>query len=147
MSEEHAQNLAGRPHGEAIVVPVAQAPGPANSFALGSESHRSVYLNPEEDALTFFRLMLGIQTAPYLGFTISSPLGTRPAANIGLYARIIHSEQKAKDSFKVFSVVINGCYFLQIVIAAALTALGAARASSGAVTAFGALNTVIAGVS
>ncbi|KAI0450632.1 hypothetical protein F5B21DRAFT_528837 [Xylaria acuta] len=151
MTEEHAQNLAGRPQGEpavvpAAVVPVAQAPGPANSFVPGSESHRSVYLNPEEDALTFFRLMLGIQTSPYLGFTISSPVGTRPAANIGLYARIIHSEQKAKDSFKVFSVVINGCYFLQIVIAAALTALGAARASSGAVTAFGALNTVIAGL-
>ncbi|KAJ8108558.1 hypothetical protein ONZ43_g6388 [Nemania bipapillata] len=89
--------------------------------------------------------MLGIQTTPYLGFTLSGPLGTRPAANIGLYARVVHSEQKAKDSFKVFSVVINGCYFLQIVIAAALTALGAARASSGAVTAFGALNTVIAG--
>ncbi|KAI0447352.1 hypothetical protein F4803DRAFT_499271 [Xylaria telfairii] len=135
MSEEHAQSLTGRPQGEPVAVPIAP----------GSESHRSVYLSPEEDALTFFRLMLGIQTAPYLGFTISSPVGTRPAANIGLYARIIHSEQKAKDSFKVFSVVINGCYFLQIVIAAALTALGAARASSGAVTAFGALNTVIAG--
>lgn len=89
--------------------------------------------------------MLGIQTTPYLGFTLVSTLGTRPAANIGLYARVVHSEQKAKDSFKVFSIVINGCYFLQIVIAAALTALGAARASSGAVTAFGALNTVIAG--
>ncbi|KAI8954787.1 hypothetical protein F4801DRAFT_531600 [Xylaria longipes] len=149
MAEEHAQNQGGRPQGDPamvpVVVPTAQAPGPANSFAPGSESHRSVCLNPEEDPLTFFRLMLGIQTSPYLGFTISSHLGTRPAANIGLYARIIHSEQKAKDSFKVFSVVINGCYFLQIVIAAALTALGAARASSGAVTAFGALNTVIAG--
>ncbi|KAI1756622.1 hypothetical protein F4782DRAFT_274164 [Xylaria castorea] len=147
MAEEHAQNPAGRPQEDPAVVPVtAQAPGPANSFVPGSESHRSVYLNPEEDPLTFFRLMLGIQTSPYLGFTISSHLGTRPAANIGLYARIIHSEQKAKDSFKVFSVVINGCYFFQIVIAAALTALGAARASSGAVTAFGALNTVIAGL-
>ncbi|TRX97784.1 hypothetical protein FHL15_001539 [Xylaria flabelliformis] len=155
MAEEYAQNLAGRPQEDLAVasasvpavVPVAsQVPGPANSFVPGSESHRSVYLNPEEDPLTFFRLMLGIQTSPYLGFTITSHLGTRPAANIGLYARIIHSEQKAKDSFKVFSVVINGCYFLQIVIAAALTALGAARASSGAVTAFGALNTVIAGL-
>ncbi|KAI0395081.1 hypothetical protein F5Y17DRAFT_465911 [Xylariaceae sp. FL0594] len=102
-------------------------------------------LDPEKDALTFFRLMLGIQTWPYLGFTLSGPGGTRPAANIGLYARVVHSEQKAKDSFKVFSIVINGCYFLQIVIAAGLTALGAARASSGAVTTFGALNTVIAG--
>lgn len=144
MAEEHAQQLGGRPHvvGEAApAMPPAvhqQAPGP-------DRQHRPIYLHPEEDPLTLFRLMLGIQTTPYLGFTISSPIGTRPAPNIGLYARIVHSEQKAKDSFKVFSVVINACYFLQIVIAAALTALGAARASSGAVTAFGALNTVIAG--
>ncbi|KAI0869382.1 hypothetical protein GGS24DRAFT_478897 [Hypoxylon argillaceum] len=152
MSEEHAQVLAGRPQGEPVLIPFAQAPGAdvdanggANAFVAGADRHRPVYINPKEDPLTFFRLMLGIQTTPYLGFTLSSPLGTRPAANIGLYARVVHSEQKAKDSFKVFSVVINGCYFLQIVIAAALTALGAARASSGAVTAFGALNTVIAG--
>ncbi|KAI3329846.1 hypothetical protein F4824DRAFT_505759 [Ustulina deusta] len=138
LSEEHGQSLAGRlPPGEGgpPVMPAAQA-----------DNHRLVYINPDEDPLTFFRLMLGIQTTPYLGFTVTGPLGTRPAANIGLYARIVHSEQKARDSFKVFSVVINGCYFLQIVIAAALTALGAARASSGAVTAFGALNTVIAGL-
>ncbi|KAI0538223.1 hypothetical protein GGR58DRAFT_468747 [Xylaria digitata] len=145
MTEEHGQNLAGRPPGgEPDAMPQAPAPA-ADPFASRENRRQCVYLNPEEDPLTFFRLMLGIQTTPYLGFTLSSPLGTRPAANIGLYARIVHSEQKAKDSFKVFSVVINGCYFLQIVIAAALTALGAARASSGAVTAFGALNTVIAG--
>ncbi|KAI0404878.1 hypothetical protein F4802DRAFT_615283 [Xylaria palmicola] len=153
MSEERAQSIAAavRPPAEpalapAAEVPAAQARGASNSLVPGSDSHRSVYLNPEEDPLTFFRLMLGIQTSPYLGFTISSPLGTRPAANLGLYARVVHSEQKAKDSFRVFSVVINGCYFLQIVVAAALTALGAARASSGAVTAFGAINTVIAGL-
>ncbi|GAP83391.1 putative c6 transcription protein [Rosellinia necatrix] len=159
MSDEHAQHLAVRPQAQgepAVVVPAAMMPAVpapvANPYIPGpgpgpaaDHQHRPVYLQPEEDPLTFFRLMLGIQTTPYLGFTLSSPLGTRPAANIGLYARVIHSEQKAKDSFKVFSVVINGCYFLQIVIAAALTALGAARASSGAVTAFGALNTVIAG--
>ncbi|KAI1356724.1 hypothetical protein F5Y01DRAFT_265604 [Xylaria sp. FL0043] len=163
MTEDYAQNLAVRPpeagaagigaigggeggggRGEnGAILPSIQAPG-ADPI-ISRLNNRPVYLNPDEDPLTLFRLMMGIQTSPYLGFTISSPLGTRPAANIGLYARIVHSEQKAKDSFKVFSVVINGCYFLQIVIAAALTALGAARASSGAVTAFGALNTVIAG--
>ncbi|TGJ81047.1 hypothetical protein E0Z10_g7729 [Xylaria hypoxylon] len=148
MTEEYAQSLAGRPPGEepaavmpAAVLPSAQAPG-ADPFAARENRQQAVYINPKEDPLTFFRLMMGIQTTPYLGFTISGPLGTRPAENLGLYARIVHSEQKAKDSFRVFSIVINGCYFLQIVIAAALTALGAARASSGAVTAFGALNTI-----
>ncbi|KAI1422650.1 hypothetical protein F5Y12DRAFT_761669 [Xylaria sp. FL1777] len=142
-----------RPQGAGIGIGTGTAGGGGGEPAalasadqvVSRENNRPVYLNPDEDPLTFFRLMLGIQSTPYLGFTLSSPFGTRPAANIGLYARIVHSEQKAKDSFKVFSIVINGCYFLQIVIAAALTALGAARASSGAVTAFGALNTVIAG--
>ncbi|KAI3320000.1 hypothetical protein HD806DRAFT_507381 [Xylariaceae sp. AK1471] len=143
MTEERAQNLLERAHGEPAAV--SGAPGAGVGAQIPGADHRQIYIAPEDDPLTFFRLMLGIQTSPYLGFTISSPLGTRPAPNIGLYARIVQSEQKAKDSFKVFSVVINGCYFLQIVIAAALTALGAARASSGAVTAFGALNTVIAG--
>jgi hypothetical protein len=95
------------------------------------------------DRLTLFRLMLGITAHPDLGFEESR--AARPADNIGLYARVVHSEQVAKDSYKVFSVVINACYFLQIILAAALTALGAANADNKAITAFGAINTVIAG--
>jgi archaellum component FlaC len=95
-----------------------------------------------DDALALFRLMLGIATPPHLGFT-ESPF--RPAQNVGLYARVVHSEQRAKDSYKVFSAVINACYFLQIIVAAALTALGAANANNKAITAFGAINTIIAG--
>jgi len=94
------------------------------------------------NSLTLFRLMLGITAHPDLGFEESR---ARPADNIGLYARVVHSEQVAKDSYKVFSVVINACYFLQIILAAALTALGAANADNKAITAFGAINTVIAG--
>lgn len=89
--------------------------------------------------------MLGITTGAQLGFTESSVIGKRPAANIGIYARVIHNEQKSKDSFKVFSVLINACYFLQIVFAAGLTAMSAASVASGAVTAFGAINTIMAG--
>lgn len=94
-----------------------------------------------DDPLTLFRLMLGISTPAHL----ASDSGARPADNIGLYARVVHSEQVAKDSYKVFSAVINACYFLQIIVAAALTALGAANADNKAITAFGAINTVIAG--
>jgi hypothetical protein len=99
--------------------------------------------SPAVDSLALFRLMVGITTAPDLGH---SSLGARPADNIGLYARVVHSEQTAKDSYKVFSAVINGSYFLQIIVAAALTALGAANANNKAITAFGAINTVIAGL-
>ncbi|KAK8055027.1 hypothetical protein PG993_000254 [Apiospora rasikravindrae] len=110
----------------------------------GNDHHQGVVI-PSDDPLTMFRLMLGITDAPSLGFAEQNPVGTRPASNIGIYARVVHSEQKSKDSFKVFSTVINACYFLQIIVAAALTAMGAAGTSSQAITAFGAINTIIAG--
>ncbi|KAI0843090.1 hypothetical protein F5Y06DRAFT_284400 [Hypoxylon sp. FL0890] len=116
-----------------------------NPFEALPHGHRS-YRVPEDDPLTLFRLMVGISTSPYLGYSESSPVGTRPAANIGIYSRVVNSEQKAKDRYKVFSILINACYFLQIVVAASLTAMGAAGVSHGAVTAFGAINTVIAGL-
>ncbi|KUJ17602.1 uncharacterized protein LY89DRAFT_584513, partial [Mollisia scopiformis] len=72
--------------------------------------------------------------------------GGRPAPNLGIYARVVHNEGDAKAGFKYFSYLINGCLGLQIVVAAALTALGAAGGSRGAVTVFGAINTVIAGI-
>ncbi|KAI1376208.1 hypothetical protein F4677DRAFT_84872 [Hypoxylon crocopeplum] len=112
---------------------------------IAPNGHRS-YLVHDDDSLALFRLMVGISTSPYLGYSESSPIGTRPAANIGIYSRVVHSEQKSKDSYKVFSILINACYFLQIVVAASLTAMGAAGVSHGAVTAFGAINTVIAGL-
>ncbi|KAI0594113.1 hypothetical protein F4775DRAFT_461178 [Biscogniauxia sp. FL1348] len=148
MDEEHAHNVAG------AAMSSSTTTRPTDSIAmastLGANSHmfphgRTPYLVSADDPLTLFRLMLGITTSPYLGFTETGPRGTRPAANIGIYARVVHSEQKAKDSFKVFSIVINACYFLQIVVAASLTAMGAAGSGSQAVTAFGAINTVIAG--
>ncbi|KAI1082682.1 hypothetical protein F5B20DRAFT_480053 [Whalleya microplaca] len=143
MDEEHADNVAaGRAFGSTTA---ASTDGDRHSHFPPAHGHRS-YQIPEDDSLTLFRLLLGINTSPYLGYTQSSPVGTRPAANIGIYARVVHSEQKAKDSFKVFSVVINACYFLQIVVAASLTAMGAANAGRGAITAFGAINTVIAGL-
>jgi hypothetical protein len=61
-----------------------------------------------------------------------------------MYNRVVHREQQAKRSYKFASVLINSCLGLQIVVAAALTALGAANSSHRAVTAFGAINTVIA---
>ncbi|KAL2200459.1 hypothetical protein P885DRAFT_27524 [Corynascus similis CBS 632.67] len=97
---------------------------------------------PTDDALALFRLTLGITAAPHLGFSHSPH---RPADNLGLYERVIHAEQTAKDNYKVFSAIINACYFLQIIVAASLTAMGAANASNKAVVAFGAINTVIAG--
>lgn len=70
------------------------------SFENGGDHHQS-FVIPTEDSLSLFRLMLGITDAPRLGFAQNGPFGTRPASNIGIYARVVHSEQKSKDSFKV----------------------------------------------
>ncbi|AEO55364.1 hypothetical protein MYCTH_2299111 [Thermothelomyces thermophilus ATCC 42464] len=120
----------------------------ADDSALGasmlqpSHHHAPFQRIPADNTLMLFRLTLGITAAPHLGFSQSTQ---RPADNLGLYARVVHAEQTAKDQYKVFSVVINACYFLQIIVAASVTAMGAANANNKAVTAFGAINTIIAG--
>jgi hypothetical protein len=102
--------------------------------------HRTLVSN--RDPLVMFRLLVGISTAPMLGLVSTS---SRPAPNLGIYTRVVRQEQKARDSYKVFAFVINLCFGLQIIVAALLTALGAANASHVVITALGAINTVIAG--
>ncbi|KAH7397806.1 hypothetical protein BKA64DRAFT_708484 [Cadophora sp. MPI-SDFR-AT-0126] len=99
------------------------------------------------DNLNLFRHLTGIISHPSMSHSDSFfSSGGRPAPNLGIYARVIHNEQTAKVGYKYFSWLINGCLGLQIVVAAALTALGAAGGSRGAVTVFGAINTVFAGI-
>lgn len=102
----------------------------------------------ETDKLNLFRHLVGITSHPSMTHSAGffSNGNGRPAPNLGIYARVIRNEQAAKIGFKYFSWLINGCLGLQIVVAAALTALGAAGGSRGAVTVFGAINTVIAGI-
>lgn len=58
---------------------------------------------------------------------------------------MITAETKAHRSHRTFVWLINASLGLQLIVAAALTALGAGNGPHKAVTAFGALNTVIAG--
>jgi len=99
-------------------------------------------LVPINDKIANFRILTGIDSAPAL--TMIEIL-KRPAPNLGIYARTVRAEQRTGLQFKIFSVLINGCLGAQIIVAAALTALGAGKGPHGAVTAFGAINTVIAG--
>ena len=69
----------------------------------------------------------------------------RPAPNRGIYQHVVEEESAAKRKYLLFSRLINGCLGLQIVVAAALTALGAGDGPHAVVTVFGAINTVIAG--
>jgi hypothetical protein len=108
-----------------------------------------------DDPLSIFRHMIGIHSTLSLvpvGGAIPDRshnnlhFDGRAAPNLGIYNRVVHREQQAKRGFKFASVLINGCLGLQIVVAASLTAMGAARSQSAGVTVFGAINTVIAGL-
>ncbi|OAQ73953.1 C6 transcription factor [Pochonia chlamydosporia 170] len=99
-------------------------------------------LVPPRDKLLVFRSLTGIDTVP----TVSNAgHATRAAPNLGIYPRVVKAEAKASRSFNVYNIIVNFCLGTQIIVAAALTALGAANGSRVAVTAFGAINTIIAG--
>lgn len=88
-------------------------------------------------ALQTFRTILGINAIP--------PTADRPAVNIGTYKRIVDAELKARVQYYTAASIINTGLLTQIVIAAALTALGASNGSRIAITILGAVNTIIAG--
>ncbi|KAL8941085.1 MAG: hypothetical protein Q9216_002456 [Gyalolechia sp. 2 TL-2023] len=94
------------------------------------------------------RTVIGISTPENLAITTSSggPFNKRPGPNLGIYARIIAEEKVARFQFYFAASVINVCYLGQIVVAAALTALGASSSNHIVITVLGALNTVIAGI-
>ncbi|KAI4201716.1 MAG: hypothetical protein LQ350_003070 [Teloschistes chrysophthalmus] len=96
--------------------------------------------------LVKLRTVIGISTPDSLLALSSSDLKQRPGANLGIYARIIKQEQIARYEFYFAASLINTCYAGQIVVAAALTALGASSSSHVVITVLGALNTVIAGM-
>ena len=80
------------------------------------------------------------------GLLRSDPTALRPAPNQGIYQRTIDEEVRVKFQYKVSNYVVNSGGMLQIVVGAALTALGAAAGPSAVVTILGAFNTVIAGL-
>jgi hypothetical protein len=100
-------------------------------------------LIPTNDKLLVFRALTGIDSVPAL--TQAGHL-IRSAPNVGIYTRVVDNETKAQRAYKIFNFLINTCLGIQVVVAAAVTALGAASGPHSAVTAFGAINTIMAGV-
>ena len=92
----------------------------------------------EQDKLKVFRDLVGINSLP--------DGSKRPAKNKGTYKRLVDAERNCRVGYYASASLINSCLLLQIVVAAALTALGAANASHLAITILGSVNTVIAGV-
>ncbi|PVH92234.1 hypothetical protein DM02DRAFT_620061 [Periconia macrospinosa] len=111
-----------------------------------------------DDKLAIFRHLVGIHSTRSFGPSKTYSNGQpdlshnnlhfdgRAAPNLGIYNRVCHREQRAKRGYKFAAVLINTCLGTQVVVAATLTALGAANSSHTAVTAFGAINTMIAGI-
>ncbi|KAH7312195.1 hypothetical protein B0I35DRAFT_410959 [Stachybotrys elegans] len=125
------------------------APGTDGGVAAGSEKPLNVAttsegaLIPQRDKLLVFRALTGIDTVPALTRAGHS---RRLAPNRGIYNRVVRAEQQCGMSYHITSTLINVCLGTQIVVAAILTALGAADGPHTAVTAFGAINTIIAGI-
>ena len=101
------------------------------------------HLIPSNDKLLIFRALTGIDSVPTLNLPHHSQ---RSAPNVGIYARVVQAEQVSAKRHRFFNLLINTCLAIQIVAAAAITALGAASGPHSAVTTFGALNTIMAGV-
>ena len=98
-----------------------------------------------------FRIAIGIHNKKSLTDPSARPVTdrgiyARPVINRGIYRRVFKAERNASRQYKIFATLINSALGLQIVIASALTALGASGAHSrAAVTIFGAINTILAG--
>ncbi|KAF1998150.1 hypothetical protein P154DRAFT_469799, partial [Amniculicola lignicola CBS 123094] len=109
-----------------------------------------------DDKLSIFRHMVGIHSTPCFAPSAGGNTADishnnlrsdgRAAPNLGIYNRVVHREKEAKTGYKLASYLINGCLGIQVIVAASLTAMGAANSSNIGVTAFGAINTVIAGI-
>ncbi|PGH27176.1 hypothetical protein AJ80_01133 [Polytolypa hystricis UAMH7299] len=97
------------------------------------------------DKLLAFRVLTGIDSVPSLR-AAHGLFHDRSAPNVGIYARVVTAERTAASRYRIFSILINACLGVQIVVAASLTALGAAGGPRSAVVAFGAINTVMAGI-
>ena len=104
--------------------------------------HRDLEKAGSTDRLNVFREQVGISDVIESGPRASK----RPAPNIGIYNRVATEERKAKLQYYVSALVINVCLLSQVVLASALTALGAGNGSHTQITALGAANTVVAAI-
>lgn len=112
-----------------------------HTAALGAPSSRfngasPFHLNPK---LIKFQNRIGIQS-------VRTVIPGRPAPNPGIYKRTIDEESKAHFGYLLTTYIVNSFFLLQIIVGAALTALGAAGGPSTAVTVLGATNTIVAGI-
>ncbi|GAP82776.1 putative c6 transcription protein [Rosellinia necatrix] len=107
-----------------------------------------------DENLLIFRQALGINTHQH-GGTVADGVACHGGsleegrkAAVGVYRMVIETQARMRWQHAALQAFLYVVYFVQIVIGAGLTALGASASagSGGVVTALGALNTVLAGV-
>ena len=103
---------------------------------------RSSFDGPPPPKLVKFRNLTGIDTPA----NIKKDYRQRAAKNLGIYSRVVSEERKTAVQYYFMASIIEASFLSQIVVAATLTALGAADASYIAITVLGSVNTVIAGI-
>ncbi|CAD6589166.1 MAG: hypothetical protein ASARMPREDX12_003676 [Alectoria sarmentosa] len=111
-----------------------------NNIASSNRATNSQQIPPR---LLKFQNLVGICSPTVLR---ANPTLARPAPNDGIYKRTINEEAKIKFQHAVSNYMVNTFFMLQIIVGAALTALGAAKGPPAAVTFLGAVNTVVAGL-
>ncbi|KAK8013852.1 C6 transcription factor [Apiospora arundinis] len=125
------------------------------NFTWGSPAGLGIRAANDENLL-IFRKAVGINYLPPVrgpafdtSSTVVSPRtleeGRRQA--IGIYRSVLREAAHKHTLYTVTTVLLYLCYFAQVVIGAALTALGSVAAQySTTITVLGALNTALAGV-
>jgi SMODS and SLOG-associating 2TM effector domain len=99
----------------------------------------------DDEALVIFRRAIGINYTLAAADPVTMEEGRKKA--IGMYKAVIDARRAKTWQFRAMWCVVIFCHFAQIIIGAALTALGPLADGHGVIiTLLGALNTVIAGV-
>ena len=109
------------------------------SAAAKSSQLSSTAAFQQNPKLVKFQNLIGIQSFRTL-------LEGRPAPNPGIYKRTVDEESRAHFGYTLSAYIVNSFFLLQIILGAALTALGAAHGPPAAITVLGAANTIIAGI-
>ncbi|KAH6646205.1 hypothetical protein BKA67DRAFT_696095 [Truncatella angustata] len=98
-----------------------------------------------DEALIIFRKALGINWAKSTADGASLEEGRKTAG--GIYKSVIDAQTKKRIQYDLLTALLYVLYFSQVVIGAALTALGPNAANyTRQITVLGAVNTIVAGV-
>lgn len=101
----------------------------------------------DDESLLIFRRAVGINSDRAPTFTNSETLEKGQRHAVGIYRSVIQNQRSKRLTHHTLGIILYASHFLQIVLAAILTALGPnAKNYEVVITVLGATNTVLAGV-